>query len=131
MSLFELKQGDKSVAKFYGELKGLVDELEMYQPAETDAATLRGYRQDLAVSKFLSGLSATLRSQVRGQIPRRDSILTLTTTFSRVMSTGVDVSSASSIDQSAMYFGHGRERGRDATLEDVAHFAGAMFMVDD
>jgi len=41
--LFELKQGDKSVADFYGELKGLIDELEMYQRAVTDAATLIGY----------------------------------------------------------------------------------------
>jgi len=31
--LFELKQGDKYVPKFYGELKGLIDELEMHQPA--------------------------------------------------------------------------------------------------
>ena len=29
--LFELKQGDKSVVEFYEELKGLIDELEMYQ----------------------------------------------------------------------------------------------------
>ena len=28
--LFELKQGDKSVPEFYGELKGLIDELEMH-----------------------------------------------------------------------------------------------------
>ena len=41
--LFELKQGDKSVADFYEELKGLIDELEMYQRAVTDAATLIGY----------------------------------------------------------------------------------------
>jgi len=56
------------VPEFYVELKGLIDELEMHQPAVTDVATLRGYRQDLVVSKFLSGLSPTLRSQVRGQI---------------------------------------------------------------
>ena len=31
--LFELKQGDKSVAKFYRKLKGLIDELEMHQPS--------------------------------------------------------------------------------------------------
>ena len=46
-----------------------------------------------------------------------DSIPTLTATFSRVMhvSTGADVSSASSIDQSVMYSGRGRgrSRGRD------------------
>jgi len=39
--LLELKQGDKSVPEFYGELKGLIEELEMHQPAITDAATLR------------------------------------------------------------------------------------------
>jgi len=48
------------------ELKGLIDELEMHQPAVTDAVTLRGYSKDLTVSKFLSSLSPTLRSQVRG-----------------------------------------------------------------
>ena len=51
--LFELKQRDRSVPEFYGELKVLIDELEMHQPSVTDAATLREYRQDLAVSKFL------------------------------------------------------------------------------
>jgi len=63
--MFELKQGDRFVPEFYGELKGLIDELEMHQLSVTDAATLRGYRQDLAVSKFISGLSPILRSQVR------------------------------------------------------------------
>ena len=114
--LFELKQGDKSVAEFYGEPKSLVDDLEMHQPAITDATTLRGYRQDLAMSKFLSGLSPTLKSQLRGHILRGDSIPTLTITFSRVMcvSTGANVSSASSIDQSFMYSrrGRGRDHGR-------------------
>jgi len=83
------------MVEFYGELETLVDELEMHQPAVTNTATLRGYRQDLTVSKFLSGLSPTLRSQVRDQILGEDSIPTLTATFSRVMcvSTGADVSS--------------------------------------
>ena len=60
--LFELKQGDKFVLEFYGELKDLIDELEMLQPAVTGAMTLRRYRQDLAVSNFLFGLSPSLRS---------------------------------------------------------------------
>jgi len=34
--LFELKQGDKFVTDFYEELKGLINELEMHQPAVTD-----------------------------------------------------------------------------------------------
>ena len=101
----------------YGELKGLIDELKMHQPTVTDAATLRGYRQDLAVSKFLSGLSPKLRSQMRGQILREDRILKLTVTFSRVMrvSTGSKISFAPSVEQSAMIFdcGRGRGRGRD------------------
>jgi len=83
--LFELKQGDRSIHEFYGELKSLIDELEMHQPSVTDAATLRGYHQDLTMSKFLSGLSPTLRSQVRGHILGGDSIPTLTATFLRVM----------------------------------------------
>jgi len=72
------------MSEFYGEIKGLIDELEMHQPSVTDVVTLRGYHQDLAVSKFLSGLSTTLRSRMRGPIIG-DSIPTLTTTFSRVM----------------------------------------------
>jgi len=56
------------VLEFYRELKSLIDELEMHQPAITNAMTLGGYCQDLAVSKFLSGLSLSLHSQVRGQI---------------------------------------------------------------
>ena len=58
--MFELKQGDRSVSEFYGELKGLIDELKMHQPAVTDAVIRKRYRQDLAVSKFLSGLGPTL-----------------------------------------------------------------------
>ena len=58
--LFELKQGDRPVPEFYGELKGLNDELEMHQPVVTDTVTLREYRQNLAQLKFLSGLSPSL-----------------------------------------------------------------------
>jgi len=68
--LFELKQGDRSAPEFYGELKGLIDELEMHQPSITDAATLRGYRQDLAVSVSI-WLESYTTSQVRGQILER------------------------------------------------------------
>jgi len=103
------------VPEFYGKLKGLIDVLKMYQPVVTDAATLRGYRQDLVLLKFLSGLSPILQSHVRGQILGGDSILMLTATFSRVMrvSTGSDVSSALSIEQSVMISRHGRGRARD------------------
>jgi len=117
--LFELKQGDKSVPEFYRELKGLIDELEMHQPIVTDAAILRGilrgYCQDLAVLKFLLCLSPSLRSQVRCQILGGDNIPTLTATFSRIMhvSTEADVTTAPSIEHSAMASGRGRGRGRE------------------
>ena len=52
------------MAEFYEELKGLVDELEMHRPIVIDAATQKGYHQDLTVSKFMSDLSPTLISQV-------------------------------------------------------------------
>ena len=39
--LFELK-GDKFIPEFYGELKGLIDELEIHQHAVIDVATLQG-----------------------------------------------------------------------------------------
>ena len=84
----------------------------MHQLAVIDAATLRGYHQDLTMLKFLSGLSHSLRSQVAGSDSRGDSILTLTATFSRVtrVSIGADVSSTPFIEQSAMI--SGRDRGR-------------------
>jgi len=50
--LFELKQGDRFAPEFYRELKGLINELEMHQPSVTNAVTMRGYHQDLVVSKF-------------------------------------------------------------------------------
>ena len=39
--LLELKQRDRSIPEFYGELKNLIDELEMHQHVVTDAATPR------------------------------------------------------------------------------------------
>ena len=90
----------------------------MHQPVITDAATLRGYCQDLAVSKFLSGLSLSLRSQVRGQILRGD--ITLTAIYFRVMrvSTGDGMSFTPAIEQPAMASGRGRGRSRGRVLED-------------
>jgi len=68
------------VFEFYGEFKSLIDEFEMHQPT----LLMRrhwGYRQDLIISKFLSGLSPLLRSQVQGQILKGDNIPMLIATF--------------------------------------------------
>ena len=66
------------------------------------------------MSKFPSGLSSSLRSQMRGQI-FGEYIPTLTVTFSRVLrvSTGADVSLAPSIEQSATVSECGRGCGCD------------------
>ena len=53
--MFELKQGDKYMAEFYGELKGLIDELEMHQPVVTYALTLRGI---VRISQYRSSCMA-------------------------------------------------------------------------
>jgi len=120
------------VAKFYGELKSLVDELEMHQPVVTNAATLRGYHQDLAVSKFLFGLSPTVRFQVRCQILGGDNIPMLIVTFSRVMR----VSTGAGYPLHCLWFS--LPCTLDVievvvvTLEDIAHLArDTMFLVDD
>jgi len=86
----------------------------MQQPAVIDVATLWEYRQDLAVSKFLYGLSPSLRSLVRAQILGGENIPTLTATFFTVMrvSAGAEVTTTPSIEQFAMTSGRGRGRGR-------------------
>ena len=63
--------------EFYGEFKSLIDELEMHRHTRRHW----GYRQDLVISKFLSGLSPLLRSQVQGQILKGDNIPMLIATF--------------------------------------------------
>jgi len=40
------------VPELYGELKSLIDELEIHQAVVTDAATLKEYRQDLWYRSF-------------------------------------------------------------------------------
>ena len=87
----------------------------MQQPAVIDVATLWEYRQDLAVSKFLSGMHLSLRSQVRGHILGRDNISILTATFSGVMCISAGAVVLLPHLQSVMSSGCGRTRdhGRD------------------
>jgi len=49
--MFKLKHADRSVPALCDELKGLIDELKMHQPAVTNAATLRGY---VGISQYQS-----------------------------------------------------------------------------
>ena len=88
--------------------------------------TLRGYRQDLVVSKFFSGSSPSLRSHVRDQILGGDNIPTLTATFSKVMHVSIraNVTTAPSIEQSAMASGRGTGRDRRRDFVGPGSFGG-------
>jgi len=99
------------VSGFYEELKSLIDDLKMHQPAVTDATTLRRHRQDLAVSNFLSGLSLSLCSQMRGQVLGEDNIPALTATFSRVMRVPTPIQQSVLVSERGR--GCGRDRGRN------------------
>jgi len=82
--LFELKQGDRSVPEFYKELKSLIDELEMHQPAVIDAATLR-------ISSGYNNFKVSIWLEFYTTIPDArldtggDSIPTFTLTFLRII----------------------------------------------
>ena len=74
---------------------------------------LRGYHQDLKVSKFLSGLNATLRSQVSEQMlrGRQYSHIDCHLLGVKRLSTEADVFSAPSIEQFVMISGPAEGRG--------------------
>jgi len=52
--LFKLKQADRSMPEFYGELNSLIDELEMHQLIVTDAVTLRSTKISQCRSFYLA-----------------------------------------------------------------------------
>jgi len=69
---------------------------------------------------------------VQGKILGGDNILTLNTTFSRVMraSTGDSVSSAPTIEQSVMIFGHDRGRGGGRQFGGRSMYGGKLGSLD-
>lgn len=73
------------VSKYYSALRGTLDELEVYQFLVIDLNTLRQYRQDLVIIKFLSSLGSSLVIQVSGQILAGDNIPLLMAAHSRVL----------------------------------------------
>ena len=72
--MFTLHQGDRSVQEHFTALRGLLDELDVYQPLTVDITQLRKYREELAVATYLSSLNPDLSSQIRGQILGADSV---------------------------------------------------------
>ena len=70
--LFKAKQLRNCVQDYYASIRGLLTQLELYQPFMIDLITQHGYREELIVDIFLSSLdtlamtfSSTLRSSTK------------------------------------------------------------------
>lgn len=57
-----------SVSEYYSALKDTLHEFEVYQSLVIDHKTMRQYREDFTIAKFLSRLASSLLTQVMGQI---------------------------------------------------------------
>jgi len=96
--------GDRSVSRT---LKGILDDLDVHQPLIIDLRVLKGYCEDLAVAKFLSGLNPLLVTQVRGQILRSNNVLSLSSSYSKKIWVLIpSASTASSTSLRALNYGH-------------------------
>ena len=134
-NLFKSKQAGRALQEFYGQLRGLLNQLEIYQPYSADITTQRRYREELAVALFLAGLDSPLNSQIRGPILSESLIPTLGEAFSTALSVSPSGPTPSTIlstpDTTALVSitprgrGHGQEgghgrgrpgRGRDGQL---------------
>jgi len=59
IEVFSLRRGDKSVAKYYSQFRGMMDELNQYL-LTTDLETAKRQRDELYVCKLLFELSTTV-----------------------------------------------------------------------
>ncbi|XP_043700429.1 uncharacterized protein LOC122651179 [Telopea speciosissima] len=59
--LFQFQQYDKSLQEYYSAFKGIVEELNVFQPLTTDIEKLKAQRDEFFVSKFLAGLYPNLK----------------------------------------------------------------------
>ena len=75
----------------------------------SDIATIRRYREELAVATYLSDLTPNLSSQIQGPILGADSTPNFESTFARVLRVFIGIST-STLDHSAMTATRGRDR---------------------
>ncbi|XP_048132459.1 uncharacterized protein LOC115726562 isoform X2 [Rhodamnia argentea] len=109
--IFNFKQGDKSLGEYYSALKGMWEELNLYQPITTDLERLKTQRAEFQVAKFLSGLNTDLQL-VKSQLLAGEQVPSMNEAFCRIQRI-VSPSSTSSRDSSALLAtsgGHGRGR---------------------
>ncbi|XP_043697036.1 uncharacterized protein LOC122647788 [Telopea speciosissima] len=108
---FSLKQEGKSLGKYYNSLKGMWEELNVYQPISTDAAMIKAQRSEFLVAKFLSGLDSDLQS-VKSQLLTSEKIPSMNEAYchiQRVVSPSTVKSDAAPIskDNSALFISTG------------------------
>ncbi|XP_039139827.1 uncharacterized protein LOC120277136 [Dioscorea cayenensis subsp. rotundata] len=109
--LFTARQGDRTAPQFFTHIRSLLDELDIYQPLVLDLATLRRYRNEVAVIAYLSGLPVEMQNQVKGSILSSERMPDLAVVYARVLrlsSTSTSPSPVVSSDQSALLASRGR-----------------------
>ncbi|KAL3721854.1 hypothetical protein ACJRO7_034230 [Eucalyptus globulus] len=119
--IFNFKQGDKSLGEYYSALKGMWEELNLYQPITTDLERLKTQRSEFQVAKFLSGLNADLQP-VKSQLLAGDRVPSMNEAFCRIQRI-VPPSSTLSKDNSAFVAGSGG-RGRGGVSNRGRGFGG-------
>ena len=90
--IFSFEQGDRSVDDYFSILKGMWDELNVYQPLTTDLKKQQQHREEFWVAKFLSGLKKEL-VPVSSQILSGKEISTVSEAFAYVRRAAVPLSS--------------------------------------
>ncbi|XP_030521717.1 uncharacterized protein LOC115734883 [Rhodamnia argentea] len=98
--IFNFKQGDNSLGEYYSALKGMWEELNLYQPITTDLERLKTQRTEFQVAKFLSGLNADLQP-VKSQLLAGEKVPSMNGAFGRIQRI-VPPSSTSSKDNYAL-----------------------------
>uniref|UniRef100_A0A5B6ZV70 Integrase catalytic domain-containing protein n=1 Tax=Davidia involucrata TaxID=16924 RepID=A0A5B6ZV70_DAVIN len=99
--IFSLQQGDRSVDEYFSILKGMWDELNVYQPLSTDLKIQQRHREEFRVAKFLSGLKPEL-APISSQILSGREIPTVSETFARVRRATIHPSPSEKEDRSAL-----------------------------
>lgn len=107
--IFNFKQGDKSLEKYYSALKGMWEEFHLYQLITTDFERLKTQQTEFQVAKFLSSLNVDLQP-VKSQLLAGERVPTMNEAFCQIQRI-VPPSSMSSKDNSAFVASRGG-RGR-------------------
>ena len=73
------------IQDYYASIRGLLTQLELYQPYMTDLITQHHYGEELIVDISLSSLDTSISSQIQGSILSKAHLSTLAMTFSSTL----------------------------------------------